>query len=369
MLLDLFCGCGGFSLGAARAGFDIVGAVDNDSRALNTHRTNFPNVRHTELDISLSSGDELRTLLDLGDADINCVAGGPPCQGFSSMGKGDSEDPRNQLFAHFFRLVSELLPQFFVCENVPGILLSGHRKTIDAAFEYVNDRYVVLPQMRLCASAYGAPTSRTRVFFVGYRKSIDARITSQDFQPSPDTQITTVEQALTGLPTQIPTNEQNAEDGWRKVEAFPDSEFGRRLWGMIPSGMGDEDALRLLKDEKLVSGCIGTNHSSAVVDRFEQTRQGGRDAISKMQRLALDGLCPTLRAGTNRDRGSFQAVRPIHPVENRVITPREAARLQGFPDWFQFDPTKWHSFRQIGNSVCPIVAETVLAPINNAIVK
>jgi len=84
------------------------------------------------------------------------------------------------------------------------------------------------------------------------------------------------------------------------------------------------------------------------------------DKVSKFPRLSWDGLCPTLRAGTDSSRGSYQAVRPIHPDKNRVITPREAARLQGFPDWFQFSPTKWHSFRQIGNSVSPFVAEAVL---------
>jgi len=84
------------------------------------------------------------------------------------------------------------------------------------------------------------------------------------------------------------------------------------------------------------------------------------DKISKFPRLRWDGLCPTLRAGTDKHKGSYQAVRPIHPDEDRVITPREAARLQGFPDWFQFSPTKWHSFRQIGNSVSPFVGEAVL---------
>lgn len=90
---------------------------------------------------------------------------------------------------------------------------------------------------------------------------------------------------------------------------------------------------------------------------------GKKDAISKAVRLAADGFCPTLRAGTNREKGSYQAVRPIHHILPRVITPREAARLQGFPDWFVFHRTKWHSFRQIGNSVSPIVAEFLLKAV------
>ena len=90
---------------------------------------------------------------------------------------------------------------------------------------------------------------------------------------------------------------------------------------------------------------------------------GKTDKISKFPRLSWNGLCPTIRAGTDHRRGSYQAARPIHPEKNRVITPREAARLQGFPDWFQFSPTKWHSFRQIGNSISPLLAEAILSVI------
>ncbi|MCL0160516.1 DNA cytosine methyltransferase, partial [Klebsiella pneumoniae] len=89
------------------------------------------------------------------------------------------------------------------------------------------------------------------------------------------------------------------------------------------------------------------------------------DKISRSQRLDPNGFCPTLRAGTGSDKGSYQAVRPIHPTQARVIAPREAARFHGFPVWFRFHPTKWHRFRQIGNSVSPLVSEAMLLPIYN----
>ena len=90
---------------------------------------------------------------------------------------------------------------------------------------------------------------------------------------------------------------------------------------------------------------------------------GQQDKISKSVKLNPEGFCPTLRAGTGPEKGSFQAVRPIHFKYSRVITPREAARLQGFPDWYKLPETIWHSFRQLGNSVSPIVAERVLNAI------
>ena len=100
-----------------------------------------------------------------------------------------------------------------------------------------------------------------------------------------------------------------------------------------------------------------------VIRRFEDTGAGSTERVSRYPRLDWDSQCATLRAGTGPERGSFQAARPIHPVEPRVITIREAARLQGFPDWFVFHPTIWHSFRMIGNSVSPIVSHALLRVI------
>jgi DNA (cytosine-5)-methyltransferase 1 len=144
---------------------------------------------------------------------------------------------------------------------------------------------------------------------------------------------------------------------------MPPSDFAERIVNGIPQDIGDPEAIRRLNEEGAVSGCLGTRHTPKVAARYDRLKPGQKDEISKTVRLKADGLCPTLRAGTAADKGSYQAVRPIHPTAARVITPREAARLQGFPDWFQFAPSKWHSFRQIGNSVSPFVAEAVLSVI------
>src|SRR4051812_40538774 len=99
-LVDLFCGCGGMSLGAARAGFKIALAVDNDARALNSHQQNFPEVEHLKADLSHSTGEELLLAAKLKGGEIDVVIGGPPCQGFSVIGKRRIEDERNQLVVH-----------------------------------------------------------------------------------------------------------------------------------------------------------------------------------------------------------------------------------------------------------------------------
>lgn len=121
--------------------------------------------------------------------------------------------------------------------------------------------------------------------------------------------------------------------------------------------------MSLRASDKVFTGHRPTIHTQGVVDRFARVKQGQVDPVGRHPRLAWEGLCPTLRAGTGADKGSYQAVRPIHPEEDRVITVREAARLQGFPDTHLFHPTVWHSFRMIGNSVSPIMAKAIFSAI------
>ena len=367
IVIDLFSGCGGFSLGAARAGFSVVGAADNDVHAIKAHKCNFPNSNHIDKDLSDIGGAEIRGELGLGDIEIDGIIGGPPCQGFSTIGHRNGEDPRNLLFGRFFELVAELKPDFFLSENVPGICHPSFDAIRETALENVRGDYVTLPPMKLLASDYGAPTSRQRVFFFGYRKDINWAISSDSFLPLEDVEQVNVSDALKGLRRKISDDWQEESQGWRKVDSGHNGAFGRRVRGKVPLGVGDSNAKRRLKKENRVSGCLGTKHTAAVVRRFRKVQPGKCDKVSRAGRLDPQGFCPTIRAGTGSDRGSYQAVRPIHPTEDRVITPREAARLQGFPDWFQFDATKWHSFRQIGNSVSPILAEYVLGVIKDAI--
>jgi len=122
-----------------------------------------------------------------------------------------------------------------------------------------------------------------------------------------------------------------------------------------------------MSPDRLFTGHRRTVHTPAVLKRFAAVEQGGFDIVGRHPRLNWNGQCPTLRAGTGSDRGSFQSVRPIHPDDPRVITVREGARLQGFPDCFRFHPTVWHSFRMIGNSVSPIISKVIFSAIKKRI--
>ena len=114
---------------------------------------------------------------------------------------------------------------------------------------------------------------------------------------------------------------------------------------------------------KLLTCSRRTKHTPQTIARFTTTVPGKSDRISHFHRLALDGQCITLRAGTASNRGAFTSPRPIHPITPRCITVREAARLHSYPDWFMFHATKWHGFRQIGNSVPPLLAQAIAQEI------
>lgn len=360
-VVDLFSGVGGFSLGAARAGFKVLAAVENDPIAIASHARNFPNTIHLEKDIRNLTGSQLLKAIGFRAGELTGLIGGPPCQGFSNIGRRNGNDGRNHLFGHFFRLVDQVRPSFFLAENVPGIMTPKYEKMRQNALAKVPKCYTMLDPFPVRASDYGAPTTRTRIFFFGFDPSkFTSEFTIDDFDAPADAETITVSMALEGLPVKISDAWEREGAEWLKVVKKNGTAFMSKVTGHVPQGIGEKSAIEEYRENGRTSGCQGTKHMSEVVERFSKLKAGQTDSTSRAVRLDPKGFCPTLRAGTNRDKGSYQAIRPVHPTEPRVITPREAARLQGFPDWFIFHPTKWHSFRLIGNSVSPLVAETLL---------
>jgi DNA (cytosine-5)-methyltransferase 1 len=116
-------------------------------------------------------------------------------------------------------------------------------------------------------------------------------------------------------------------------------------------------------DRRLLTSSMRTRHTAVSIDRFDATSPGDVEPVSRFLRLNPGALCNTLRAGTGSERGAFTSPRPIHPLLPRVISVREAARLHSFPDWFRLHATKWHGFRQIGNSVPPLLGRAVAREI------
>lgn len=343
-VVDLFCGGGGLALGAHAAGLGPTVAFDIDPVLTSSMRLNFPRTKLFHADLAQVTGREVE---GAAGGPVTGVFGGPPCQAFSDIGHRRSDDPRRELLSHFFRIVAELRPAFFVMENVRGLAYADTRPLLDQAMEAVA-AYDILGPMLLDAADYGAATRRRRLFVVGVDRSRCDRLSLEDVAAA-RRPAATVRDAIEDLATACPKGAVDGFDIWKLPK--------RR------KGNAYRDALR--SPDALTSGHRRTAHSDAVLRRFQAVEQGGLDRVGRHPRLAWNGQCPTLRAGTGDDHGGYQAVRPIHPDEARVITVREAARLQGFPDHFRFHPTVWHSFRMIGNSVSPVIAAVIfglLAP-------
>ena len=355
--IDLFAGAGGLSLGFEQAGFDIEAAVEIDPVHCATHEFNFPNSKAICASVVDLTGAEIRRRAGLGNTDIDVVFGGAPCQGFSLMGKRAMDDPRNQLVFHYVRLVGELQPKFCVFENVKGLTLGKHAQFLDELIVALGDAgyNVLLPYRVLNASDFGVPQDRRRLFLMGARKG-----QAMPDYPDPVKQRTTVWDAIGDLPDADQFAELAALDSVATTWAS-ESIYAKRMRGMArdPTNFGYARHF----DASTLTSSLRTEHTALSQQRFLATENGDTEPISRFKKLHPDGLCNTLRAGTDSARGAFTSPRPIHPFLPRVITVREAARLHSYPDWFRFHTTKWHGFRQIGNSVPPMLGRAVALKI------
>ena len=357
--VDLFAGAGGLSLGFEQAGFDVAAAVDIDPVHCATHEFNFPYSKAICASVVNLSGAELRMNAGIGDHDIDVVCGGAPCQGFSLMGKRALDDPRNQLVFHFVRLVRELQPQHFVFENVKGLTLGAHRRFLTELIDALEDSgYTVRREFEvLNAADFGVPQDRRRLFLLGARKGLTLPAYPVSVAAGGST---TVADAIADLP-----DADEFEPLWHcdevAVKFSTHSSYARRLRG-LEVDPGNHGHPRVF-DVHLLTSSRRTAHTVLSQERFLSTAAGKTEPISRFRKLDPAGLCNTLRAGTDSARGAFTSPRPIHPRHPRVITVREAARLHSYPDWFRFHTTKWHGFRQIGNSVPPLLARAVAAEV------
>lgn len=400
--IDLFSGAGGLSLGFEQAGFDILCAAEYDPIHAATHAYNFPNTEMVCEDIAAITAGRLLKAARKGwrahgksekwDNELDVLIGGPPCQGFSTGGKREVDDARNKLVFRFAELVGELKPKYFVMENVQGLAsfiadASGQKLLQRLIGKLRAHGYAVAEPIILNACAFGVPQDRRRLFLLGTRDGLTlpnppARRT-RGLLRRPDGYIPTGSD-IAGLPEcpsvwdaigDIPNTDDfddlldsdaiKLADEMTKTIDDSASRYVKRLRGVEPDPC-DLSRERVWNRSLLTSSCR-TTHRDEVIARFEKVKEGYTDGTSRFFRLYREGVSPTLRAGSHYERGAFNAPRPIHPLKPRVITVREAARLHSFPDWFRFHWTKWHGFRQVGNSVPPLIGRAVAETIVTAL--
>ncbi|MCY3886069.1 MAG: DNA cytosine methyltransferase, partial [Gammaproteobacteria bacterium] len=241
----------------------------------------------------------------------------------------------------------------FVVENVKGLLAKRHKSTIQAFYEMVERagyRVLEFPWV-LDAQDFGVPQRRQRVFLIGAKTG--CRLPSlpevHDERPvvwDAISDLTAIDEALDQIEGDLFHGKLGEPSNYAKT---------LRKQTDLPSDHSSS--------QEALTGCRLTAHSHTTLTRFAQTGQGDYESISRFFRLAENAVGPTLRAGTDRQNGSYTAPRPIHPIRDRCITVREAARLHSFPDWFRFHSTIWHGFRQIGNAVPPRLGSAVAKSI------
>lgn len=374
--IELFAGAGGLSLGFEQAGFDVAAAVEVDPIHCAVHEYNFPETAAICRDVSKLTGSEIREIAELGSREVDVVFGGAPCQGFSLIGHRALDDPRNALVGHFARIVFELRPRYFVLENVKGLTIGAHKRFLEEVIEEfeANGYNVARKYEVLNAAEYGVPQDRRRLFLLGARRGLvlPAYPPRQTHLPKPDKQLElshlpltpTVADALGDLPNLMQHDELYDTDTLHSDLGKP-SAYAKQLRGLVRAP--DDYSYTRLYDATVLTGCLRTRHTPLSVKRFRTTGHGKVEPVSRFLKLDPNGVSNTLRAGTNSDRGAFTSPRPIHPNEPRCITNREAARLHSYPDWFRLHVTKWHGFRQIGNSVPPMLARAVGAQVIKAL--
>lgn len=301
-VVSLFTGCGGLDLGFEAAGCDTIAAVDNDFEACKTLRYNRPKWEIFEGDIR-DYNPVIR--------DVDIVIGGPPCQGFSTAGKGDPNDPRNFLWQEYMRVVDQLQPRAVVLENVSALAHKKNGDHLTGIMSTLEEQGYGFAMGVLNAADYGVPQSRRRLIVVGLRDG-----TPTLPAPTHKGKHVTVRQALAGLDGNF------------------DPEFSH----------------------------VPPRHAPHVVERWSRLAPGESDPNYRRARLDADKPSTTIRAGGGYGpRGDHLAGfhPPIHPWHPRQLTVREAARLQSFPDDWIFKGSKTAQGRQVGNAVPVRLAEAI----------
>lgn len=372
VFIDLFCGCGGFSLGMERAGFQCLAAIDFNKEAVQVFKANFPHVPHAlEKDLTQFTPAELEKLT--GTREVDVIVGGPPCQGFSQARQVDGsnhgdriiEDPRRHLYQRFLAFAKHFRPKVFVMENVLGIRsASGGEYFTRVQAEGRALGYRVVPREE-DATKLGVPQNRKRQLFIGIRLDVPGYLAGE-LMPAPRAACfgkVTLGDAIMDLPAIAAGSGAQEMDYDMRLRQrhtrgnrhhFIHRVLQVRRASRLTAHESRPQSDRDLRDFARLHE--GENCKQAMRDRgiefeFPYDKSSFKDRYTRQSR---GRPCSTIVAHMSKDGLMF-----IHPTQQRSLTPREAARVQTFPDWFQFPVTRTHQFRVIGNAVPPLVGEAV----------
>lgn len=349
-ILDLFCGAGGLSYGLEEnCHFETEVALDNDEKAMVTFKNNFPQAYALVGDITDQTVKD-KIIKECKDRQVNMIVGGPPCQGFSLKGKKlGLDDPRNFLFNEYLYFVEVIQPAVFVIENVKALLSTSAGWFKDQIVSRVNKMGYSVEYGVLTASDFGVPQARQRAIFICSKVG---RIKL----PSPTCKRPiTVKQAISDL-DYLESGEGSFEQPYI-TEAMSDYQvLMRKNSTKLFNHVASKHAQIAIEKLKMIPPECGKEH-------LPKEMLGNQKFTGTWGRLKWDNVSPTI--DTRFDAASNGTNN--HPVRNRSITPREAARIQSFPDCFVFYGLRREISRQIGNAVPPLLAKAIADQIYNSI--
>lgn len=328
-IIDLFCGVGGLSLGFEQAGFEVVAAVDMWADAVKTYNHNRKE-KVAEV-ISVEDFNEKELMSIIAREKITGIIGGPPCQGFSTVGKREVDDPRNKMYLEFYKAVKLVNPDFFVIENVKGMLTLNKGAFVKDLLERFGEKglgYTISYQL-LNAADYGIPQNRYRVFYVG--------IKNKKFEfPMPFDYKLTAKDGISDL--EGASNE--------KYGSLPQNDYQKMLRGNMKKPLNQDY----------------TTHTDKTISIISQVPDGGniRDLPEEIWHVrkynkAFERM-GTFKPSNTIDTGHRNY---FHYSEPRIPTVRESARIQSFPDSFEILGTRGSQYKQVGNAVPPMLAKII----------
>lgn len=363
-IVDLFSGAGGLTFGfyynrenntfVRNENCNIIFANEYDHAAAESFRINFPDINMINQDIKELTEEQVRALI--GEEEVDLIIGGPPCQSYSTIGRRVYDD-KAKLYNEYYRMLSIIRPRMFLFENVKGMLSMKDEKgnlvidNIKNMFENINDElgYNIVYDT-IDAVNYGVPQHRERVFIIGIRNDLDIEWDFNQLEVEPEQ--LTLEEAISDLP-HIASGENIHEYG----EEQPENDYQRLMRGTNTELSAHFLAVYGDKIQTIMNNVIqgeGKDYINSLVDQgiLEEQYRLTSGYKNTYGRLYANQPCTTITNNMSTPSG----LRCIHYEQNRALTPREGARIQSFPDWFQFTGNKREIKTQIGNAVPPLLA-------------
>ena len=365
-ILDLFCGAGGFSKGFESSGFSISNSVDFNKVFIKTHKINFPNSKSLVFDLNKLEPKNLQKK----EKYFDVIIGSPPCQTFSSVGQGKikslnkniKNDFLNYLYLSFIRFIKFFKPKIFLLENVPGFKTKYNGEMFNDFIDKLKNEYNISYEV-IDAKNFNVPQSRKRLFIFGQLKSFKKKLNIfSDIKKIKNKKITAYE-AISDLPS--------ITDDWRLDSLFYSKNKNLNQYQIkmrnINSKIVTNNICRIsnIEAKKLFSylspGEKYSNLNNNIKKKINLFKNFKSQIIhQRVKRLPVDDISWTIIAHIGMDGYEY-----VHPIENRTLSVREAARIQGFKDDFIFTGNMREQYIQVGNSVSPIVSEYFAQRIYN----